>query len=328
MTKKIVFSGIQPTGNIHLGNYLGAILNWIEMQDIHRSIFCIVNSHSITTKQDPATLASSTIDLACMLLACGIDHKKCDLFIQSHIDEHPALAWILDCNIPMGDMSRMTQFKDKASRNSKNVNVGLFNYPALMASDILLYQVDFVPVGEDQKQHIELTRNVASRFNKEYGDCFKIPEPIISKTCSKVMGLDNPNIKMSKSIKSKNHAIFLTDSNDAISQKIKKSVTDSNAYIDFDESRAGLYNLLSIYEMLSAESRIDIENRFHDKGYKYFKDSLAELIISKISPIRDRYFRFKNDREYILDILKEGANKVRPMATSTYNRAKELVGLI
>ena len=328
MTEKIVFSGIQPTGDIHLGNYLGAIKNWIKMQTMHQSIFCIVNSHSITTKQNPFDLANNTIDIACTLLACGLNPSQCTLFVQSHIDEHPALAWILDCNIPMGDMSRMTQFKDKSSRNNKNINVGLFNYPALMAADILLYQVDFVPVGEDQKQHIELTRNVAIKFNKDYGTCFKIPEPIISRTCARIMGLDNPNIKMSKSIKSNNHAIFLLDSNDAISQKIKKAVTDSCSDIVFDESRAGLYNLLSIYEMLSNESRMDIENKFYNKGYKYFKDSLTELIISEISPIRDEYFRFKDDRKYVLDILKEGANKVKPMALSTYNLAKQLVGLL
>ena len=222
--KKVVFSGIQPTGNIHLGNYLGAVKNWVDMQDAYDNIFCVVNSHAITIKQDPKELMQKTIDLACMLIACGIDPMKSSLFIQSEIDYHPALAWILDCNIFMGDMTRMTQFKDKSKKNPKNINVGLFNYPALMAADILLYQVDLVPVGSDQKQHIELTRNVAMKFNRDFGECFKIPEPLIIKEGARVMGLDDPLIKMSKSATGKNHAIFLLDEPDVILTKIKKGM--------------------------------------------------------------------------------------------------------
>ncbi|MDE6886451.1 MAG: tryptophan--tRNA ligase [Helicobacteraceae bacterium] len=327
MSKKIVFSGIQPTGNIHLGNYLGAIKNWVEMQDLYENIFCIVNSHAITIKQNPNELRQNTLNLACTLLACGIDIEKSSLFVQSDIDEHPALAWILDCNIQMGDMSRMTQFKDKSQKNSKNINVGLFNYPALMAADILLYQADLVPVGADQKQHIELARNVAIKFNRDYGKAFKIPEPLIIKESARIMGLDNPQIKMSKSVKSPNHAIFLLDSNDEIERKIKRATTDSSSNIIFDENRVGIYNLLSIYELLSKKSRSDIEVEFENKGYGDFKKALCEVVINFITPIRDEYLRLQNNKDYVLNILKDGAEQVKPIAKATYDRVKELVGL-
>lgn len=328
MNKKIVFSGIQPTGSVHIGNYLGAIKHWVYMQDKYDSLFCIVNSHAITIKQEPSLLMEQTINLACMLIACGIDCNKSRLFIQSDIDEHPALAWIFDCNIQMGDMSRMTQFKDKSKKNEKNINVGLFNYPALMAADILLYDTDFVPVGEDQKQHIELTRDIAIKFNRDYGLCFKIPEPLISNSCARIMGLDNPLVKMSKSNTSKNHAIFMLDSNDSIMKSIKKAVTDSYTDIVFDETRKGLYNLLSIYEILSNKSREDIENEFAGKSYGYFKNILIDILIDTISPIRGKYNELQNDKQWVLDLLKESANSIRPKARETYNKAKKMVGLL
>lgn len=327
-SKKVVFSGIQPTGNVHLGNYLGAVKNWVDMQDMYDSIFCIVNSHAITIKQNPKELIQKTLDLACILIACGIDPKKSNLFIQSKIDYHPALSWILDCNIFMGDMARMTQFKDKSSKNPKNINVGLFNYPALMAADILLYQVDLVPVGSDQKQHIELTRNVAMKFNKDFGECFKIPEPLILKEGARVMGLDDPTAKMSKSATGKNHAIFLLDEPDIIVSKIKKATTDSNSSIVFDENRHGIYNLLCIYEALSRKNRISIENEFDGKGYGVFKNALAEMIIETLRPIQDRYKELKNDEKHIKEILQNGLDCVLPRAQYTYNKAKELIGLL
>ncbi|WP_181646903.1 tryptophan--tRNA ligase [Helicobacter sp. 16-1353] len=328
MSKKAVFSGIQPTGNIHLGNYLGAIRNWVNMQDLYENIFCVVNSHAITIRQNPAELREKTLDLACMLVACGISPEKSSLFIQSEVDFHPALAWILDCNIFMGDMSRMTQFKDKSQKNPKNINVGLFNYPALMAADILLYQVDFVPVGEDQKQHIELTRDVAMRFNRDFGECFKVPEPLILESGARIMGLDDPNSKMSKSATGKNHAIFLLDSPDIIASKIKKATTDSNSEIVFDKSRAGLYNLLSIYEILSKKDRGSIEAEFNGKGYGVFKNALSEVVIESLKPIRESYLRLKSNEDYIRKILNEGLESVKPKAEATYNRAKELIGLV
>lgn len=328
MAKKRVFSGIQPTGSIHLGNYLGAVKNWVDSQEEYENIFCVVNSHAITTKQDPEQLRQKTYELAAMLLACGIDTQKSHLFIQSEIDEHAALAWILDCNIPMGDMSRMTQFKDKSAKNPKNINVGLFNYPALMAADILLYQVDGVPVGEDQKQHLELTRDVAMRFNRDYGECFKIPEPLIPKVGARIMGLDNPESKMSKSSSGANHAIFLLDSPEAIAAKFKKATTDSHNTIVFDPSRAGLYNLLSIYEIFTHKSREAIEQEFAGKGYGQLKSAIAEVVIESLRPIRERYERLMGDEGYIREILAQGAQSVRPIASGTYERAKELVGLV
>lgn len=327
-SKKRVFSGIQPTGNIHLGNYLGAVRHWVDSQEQYENIFCVVNSHAITIRQDPQELQNKTYELAAILLACGIDTKKSHLFIQSQIDEHAALAWILDCNIPMGDMSRMTQFKDKSSKNPKNINVGLFNYPALMAADILLYQADFVPVGEDQKQHLELTRDVAERFNRDFGECFKIPKPLIPKVGARVMGLDNPESKMSKSAKGENHAIFLLDSPEIITRKCKKAVTDSQSNIVFDESRAGLYNLLCIYEIFTQKSRESIEAEFAGKGYGHLKMALAEVIIESLRPIQQSYVKISQDKAYIQSVLTKSADSIRPIAKNTYENAKRLVGLV
>ena len=326
--KKRIFSGIQPTGNIHLGNYLGAVRHWVDSQEQYENIFCVVNSHAITIRQDPQELQNKTYELTAILLACGIDTKKSHLFIQSQIDEHAALAWILDCNIPMGDMSRMTQFKDKSSKNPKNINVGLFNYPALMAADILLYQADFVPVGEDQKQHLELTRDVAERFNRDFGECFKIPKPLIPKVGARVMGLDNPESKMSKSAKGENHAIFLLDSPEIITRKCKKAVTDSQSNIVFDESRAGLYNLLCIYEIFTQKSRESIEAEFEGKGYGHLKMALAEVIIESLRPIQQSYAKISQDKTYIQSVLTKSADSIRPIAKNTYENAKRLVGLV
>lgn len=329
MSKKPrVFSGIQPTGDIHLGNYLGAVKNWVDSQDEYENIFCIVNSHAITTRQDPENLRKKTFELAALLLACGIDTKKSHLFIQSEIDEHSALAWILDCNIPMGELSRMTQFKDKSAKNPKNINVGLFNYPALMAADILLYQPDFVPVGEDQKQHLELTRNVAQRFNRDYGECFKIPNPLIPKVGARIMGLDTPQVKMSKSNKAPNHAVFLLDEPEIITNKFKKATTDSLSSIVFDPARAGLYNLLCIYEIFSKNSREQIENEFEGKGYGYFKMCLSELVIESLRPISNQYNEIIKERGFIQKVLADSAAHMRVIAKETYHKAKILVGLV
>jgi len=326
--KPRVFSGIQPTGIIHLGNYLGAVKNWVDSQANYENIFCIVNSHAITIRQNPKTLKKATFDMLTMLLACGINPKQSSIFIQSQVNEHAALAWILDCHIPMGDMSRMTQFKDKSAKHSKNINVGLFNYPALMAADILLYNADFVPVGEDQKQHLELTRDVALRFNREYGECFTIPKPLISESGARIMGLDNPQVKMSKSAKGENHAIFLLDSPDVITRKIKKATTDSNTDIIFDSSRAGLFNLLNIYAILTNKSQKDIESSFVGKGYGALKAALAEVIIESLRPIQLEYEQLQNEKSYLQEVLNEGLERIIPLASSTYQKAKDLVGLV
>ncbi|MCQ2835326.1 tryptophan--tRNA ligase [Helicobacter pylori] len=326
MQKKRVFSGIQPTGQIHLGNYLGAIKHWVEMQDEYENLFCVVNSHAITLPIEPTFLKSQTYELVKLLLACGISPKQSGLFIQSEVDEHPALAWLLNCQVSMGEMQRMTQFKDKSLKNPKSVNVGLFNYPILMASDILLYQSDLVPVGEDQKQHLELTRNIAEKFNRDFGNCFKVPEPLIAKVGARVMGLDDPKVKMSKSHKGANHAIFLLDEPDIIVKKIKKAATDSMGVIAFDEKREGIFNLLNIYMLLSDESPENIEERFKNKGYGDFKKELAEVMIHALKPIQERYKGISDDE--VKAVLNCGAEKARPLARATYQKAKELMGLI
>ncbi|WRA33185.1 tryptophan--tRNA ligase [Helicobacter pylori] len=326
MQKKRVFSGIQPTGQIHLGNYLGAIKHWVEMQDEYENLFCVVNSHAITLPIEPKFLKSQTYELVKLLLACGISPKQSGLFIQSEVDEHPALAWLLNCQVSMGEMQRMTQFKDKSLKNPKSVNVGLFNYPILMASDILLYQSDLVPVGEDQKQHLELTRNIAEKFNRDFGNCFKVPEPLIAKVGARVMGLDDPKVKMSKSHQGANHAIFLLDEPDVIVKKIKKAATDSMGVIAFDETREGIFNLLNIYMLLSDESPEKIEERFKNKGYGDFKKELAEVVIQSLKPIQERYKEISDDE--VKAILNGGVKKARPLAQMTYQKAKELMGLV
>ncbi|MFA4745615.1 tryptophan--tRNA ligase [Helicobacter pylori] len=326
MHKKRVFSGIQPTGQIHLGNYLGAIKHWVEMQDEYENLFCVVNSHAITLPIEPKFLKSQTYELVKLLLACGISPKQSGLFIQSEVDEHPALAWLLNCQVSMGEMQRMTQFKDKSLKNPKSVNVGLFNYPILMASDILLYQSDLVPVGEDQKQHLELTRNIAEKFNRDFGNCFKVPEPLIAKVGARVMGLDDPKVKMSKSHQGANHAIFLLDEPDIIVKKIKKAATDSMGVIAFDEKREGVFNLLNIYMLLSNESPENIEERFKNKGYGDFKKELAEVMIQSLKPIQERYKEISDDE--VKAVLNGGTEKARPLAQATYQKAKELMGLV
>ncbi|GAA9908167.1 tryptophan--tRNA ligase [Helicobacter pylori] len=326
MHKKRVFSGIQPTGQIHLGNYLGAIKHWVEAQDEYENLFCVVNSHAITLPIDPIFLKSQSYELVKLLLACGINPNQSGLFIQSEIDEHPALAWLLNCQVSMGEMQRMTQFKDKSLKNPKSVNVGLFNYPILMASDILLYQSDLVPVGEDQKQHLELTRNIAEKFNRDFGNCFKVPEPLIAKVGARVMGLDDPKVKMSKSHQGANHAIFLLDEPDIIARKIKKAATDSTGVIAFDEKREGVFNLLNIYMLLSNESPENIEERFKNKGYGDFKKELAEVVIQALKPIQERYKEISDDE--VKAVLNGGAKKAKPLAQATYQKAKELMGLV
>lgn len=325
---KRVFSGIQSTGKVHLGNYLGAIKNWVDSQKDYENIFCIVNSHAITIAQDPKELKKNTYELAKVLLACGIDPKRSHLFIQSEVDEHGALAWVLDCNIAMGEMSRMTQFKDKSQRNPKNINVGLFNYPALMAADILLYQTDLVPVGEDQKQHLELTRNVAQKFNRDFGECFKIPEALIPKVGARVMGLDDPSVKMSKSIAGANHAIFLLDDAETIMRKVKKATTDSEGCIKFDENRTGVYNLLGIYEIFSQKTRAEIESHFANKGYGDLKRELGEVIVEGLRPIWQRYEDLSKEEGYIMQVLNDGRDRAKEIASKTYKNVKELVGLV
>ncbi|GLH57896.1 tryptophan--tRNA ligase [Helicobacter ailurogastricus] len=325
--KARVFSGIQPTGGVHLGNYLGAIKQWVQAQDIYENIFCVVNAHAITIPKDPKELRQQSLEMATLLLACGIDPKKSSLFIQSQMDEHGALAWLLNCVAGMGELHRMTQFKDKSAKQEQ-VSAGLFTYPVLMAADILLYQTNAVPVGEDQKQHLELARNLAQRFNRDFGKCFEVPEPLIAASGARVMGLDDPTIKMSKSHKAPLHALFLLDTPDLIAKKIKKATTDSVGVVAFDPERPGIYNLLGIYENLSGQSPAQIEAEFQGKGYGHFKTALIELLSTTLKPIQENYQRLQENPDYVKQVLDEGCAKVRPIAQATYAKAKELMGLV
>ncbi len=325
--KKRVFSGIQPTGNIHIGNYLGAIQHWVATQAEYESIFCIVDLHAITTPQNPQVLKSQIRELAGLLFAAGIDHKLSTLFVQSHISAHAELTWILNCHIPMGWLRRMTQFKEKAHKQREQVSVGLFDYPALMAADILLYQTDLVPVGEDQKQHGELARDIAQRFNSVYGETFKLPELIIPQVGARIMGLDDPTQKMSKSETSPGRTIYLLDSPDDIRSKIQRATTDSLREIRFDEDRPGICNLLVIYELFTKLGREVIEARFEGKGYADFKQELAEVVIEGLSPLQSRYRELSADPTYIDSLLTEAARRVQPVAEKTLAVVKERVGL-
>jgi tryptophanyl-tRNA synthetase len=325
--KKRVFSGIQPTGDIHIGNYLGATRHWAAQQDKYDNIFCIVDLHAITVPQDPKELKAKTREVTGLLLAAGIDTEKSIVFVQSHIGAHAELAWILNCYTPVGWMQRMTQFKEKSKEQKESVSTGLFDYPALMAADILLYDTHCVPVGEDQKQHVELTRDIAQRFNSIYGDIFVLPEPIIPDVGARIMGLDDPTKKMSKSEPGSNHAINLLDSPDEIIAKIKSATTDSQRDIVFDEDRPGVYNLLVIYELFTGTSRSEIESHFSGKGYADLKKELAEVVIEGLAPLQKRYRELTADPGYLDSLLSREADKARPMAEKVLNRVKDRIGL-
>ena len=325
--KKRIFSGIQPTGNIHIGNYLAAIRQWVAFQPQYDNIFCIVDLHAITVPQDPHLLRDKIREAAALLFASGIDPNLSAVFIQSHIAAHTELAWILNCFIPIGWMQRMTQFKEKLQKQKEGVSTGLFDYPALMAADILLYETDLVPVGDDQKQHVELTRDVAQRFNSIYGETFKLPEAIFVETGGRIMGLDDPTKKMSKSNTHEGHSIGLLDSSDDIFSKITRATTDSQRKIQFDESRPGIYNLLTTYQLFSGMNQAEIEARFAGRGYGDFKKELAEVIIENLKPLQSRYREITAEPGYIDRLLEEGGAKVRPAAERTLRVVKDKIGL-
>ncbi len=326
--KKRVFSGIKPSGSPQLGNYLGAIRRWAAEQDQWDNIFCIVDLHAITIAIDPAELRQNTRELAGLLLASGIDPARSILFQQSHVHEHSELAWLLNCYIPMGWMQRMTQFKEKAqNKNAEQVSVGLFDYPALMAADILLYDTHAVPVGDDQKQHVELTRDVAQRFNSLYGETFIVPEPVIGDVGARIMGLQDPTAKMSKSEGNEGQSIGMLDTPDVIRKKIMRATTDSQRGVVFDESRPGLYNLLTIYQTITGETQQVIEARFEGKGYGDFKKALAEAVVESLRPVQERYAEITSDPGYLDDILKTGADRAQPIAAATLDRVRRTIGL-
>ena len=322
---KRIFSGVQPTGNIHLGNYLGALRNWVRLQLEYESFFCIVNLHAITSWQDPATLAEKTTELARIYLGVGIDPNISTIFVQSEVPEHAELTWVLNCIARMSELERMTQYKDKARKQEANVGVGVFDYPVLMASDILLYQTDLVPVGEDQKQHLELTRDLAIRFNRDYGQTFRVPEPFIPKVGARIMSLSDPGKKMSKSDDDVGGSIMLLDDPDTIQKKFKRAVTDSGTEIRFDNSRPAITNLLTIFQLLTDKSPEEIEANFADKGYAQLKGQLADATIDFLRPLQERVRAI--DEDELASILEKGREKARSIAAPTWNEVKQRVGL-
>lgn len=326
MTKKRIFSGVQPSGNLHIGNYLGAIKNWVKLQDEYDSIFCVVDLHAITIPQDPKQLSQKTIEIAKNYLAAGIDPEKSAIFVQSHIPEHSELTWILNTIAKISELERMTQFKDKAVKDREGVGVGLFDYPALMAADILLYDTQVVPVGEDQVQHIELTRTLAKRFNSKFGETFVIPEPYVVKEGMRIMGLDDPAKKMSKSAPSEYNYISLTDDENAARRKIKKAVTDSGSEIIYSDGKPALKNLINIYSLFANKSVKEIEKIYVNKGYAEFKNGLAEVINGFLVPFQ-RKMAYLSDKA-VIDILKKGAEKVRPLAQKKLEEVKKKIGFL
>ncbi|OON98688.1 MAG: tryptophan--tRNA ligase [Epulopiscium sp. Nele67-Bin004] len=323
-SKKTIFSGMQPSGVITLGNYLGALKNWTNLQDEYNCLYCIVDMHAITVRQDPTKLRQRSRELLMQYIAAGLDPHKNVIYYQSHVSAHAELAWILSCYTYMGELSRMTQFKDKGGENS---NAGLYTYPVLMAADILLFQTDLVPVGVDQKQHLELARDLAHRFNTIYGDVFKIPDPYIPKVGAKIMSLQEPTKKMSKSDEDINATISLVDDKDTIIRKFKRAVTDSVGIVRFDEEeQAGISNLMTIYSAVTGESYESIQNEFEGKGYGDFKIRVAEAVVEELAPIQQKYNELAKDKAYIDSIIKENADKANYLATKTLRKVQKKVG--
>jgi tryptophanyl-tRNA synthetase len=324
---KRIFSGAQPSGNVHLGNYLGALRNWVALQREYESFFCIVNLHAITLPQDPKVLAAKSRELARIYFAVGIDPNASTVFVQSDVHEHAELMWLLNCVTRMSELERMTQFKEKARKQEENVSVGVFDYPVLMASDILLYQTDLVPVGEDQKQHLELTRDLAIRFNRDYGQTFIVPDPFIPKVGARIMSLADPTKKMSKSDdESEAGCIMLLDDADAVRRKFKRAVTDSGTEIKFEASRPAINNLLTIYHLLTDKSVVEIEDYFSGKGYAALKSDLADATIEFLKPFQERVRAIDDDK--LDQILMQGAERAQAIARATLKHAKQSMGLI
>ncbi len=326
--KKVILSGIQPTGTFTLGNYIGAVRNWGKMQEEYNCAYFIADLHSLTVRQDPAALRKQTMEAFALLLACGIDPEKSLVFVQSHVPGHAELGWILDCYAQFGELSRMTQFKDKSARHADNVNAGLFTYPVLMAGDILLYQPDFVPVGADQKQHLEFTRDIATRFNNMYGNVFRIPEPYIPKTGARVMSLQDPLKKMSKSDENVNGFVSILDDPAVIINKFKRAVTDSEREVVFREGKDGINNLMTIYSVITGLSFEQIEKDFEGKGYGDFKLAVGEAVAEQLRPIREEFARISKDKAYLEETYRKGAEKATAISERTLSKVKKKVGLL
>lgn len=326
--KKVIFSAIQPSGTITLGNYLGAIKNWVALQDEYRCIFALADLHTITVRQDPAKFRQNAMQAYALLLACGIDLEKSLFFIQSHVHTHAELAWVLNCYTQFGELSRMTQFKDKSATHADNVNAGLFTYPSLMAADILLYQADLVPVGADQKQHLELTRNIATRFNGIYGNTFQVPDPYIPKTGARIMSLQDPTRKMSKSDENVNAWIAVLDKPEDIMRKFKRAVTDSEARVHYAEGKDGINNLMGIYSTMTGKTYEEIEREFDGKGYGDFKVAVAESVIENLRPVQERYQQLIQDKAYLEKCYTESAQTALKISQRTLDKAMKKIGFI
>ena len=327
--KKVMLSGIQPSGDLTLGSYLGAIKNWSERAEIFDCYYFMADLHTLTVRQDPKLLRRRSLEQLAQYIACGIDPEKNVLFLQSHVHEHAELGWILNCYTMFGELSRMTQFKDKCAKNADNINGGLFTYPSLMAADILLYQADYVPVGEDQRQHCELTRDIAVRFNNIYGETFKVPEAYIPKAGARVMGLGNPTSKMSKS--DPNGCVFLMEKPEDIARKFKRAITDSDTEncVRFDpENKPGVSNLMNIYSAVTGKSFDEIEREFEGQGYGVFKPAVGDAVIETLRPIREEATRLLNDKAYLCSVYTEGAQKASVIARKTLRKVYKKVGLV
>ncbi len=329
IARKRIYSAIQPSGQLTLGNYLGALRNFPKLQNDYDCVYCIANMHSLTVRQDPAELRERIYSLLSLYLACGLDPEKNVLYLQSHVHEHAELAWILNCYTYNGELSRMTQFKDKSSKHADNINAGLFTYPVLMAADILLYQSDFVPIGQDQKQHLELSRDIADRFNKLYGQTFVVPAPLISKQGARIMSLQEPSKKMSKSDTNTSNFVLLTEAPEAIMKKFKKAVTDSEAEVRYDEeNKPGVSNLTNIYGAVTDKSVSDVEKEFEGARYGDFKMAVGQAVIDALTPIREKYEQLMNDKAYLNSVLKSGREKASEIASATLSDVYEKVGFV
>ncbi len=326
--KKVVFSGVKPTGTPTLGNYLGAMKHFGAMDDDATKLFCVVDLHAITIRLDPQTLRQNTMQLLAQYIACGMDPKKCVLFLQSHVSAHAELMWVLDCYTMFGEMSRMTQFKDKSAKNPNNINVGLFNYPVLMAADILLYQTDLVPVGHDQKQHVEIARDIGERFNGVYGDVFVVPEVVMPKTAARIMSLQDPTRKMDKSDENENAYISLLDEPDVIVKKMKRAVTDSGSGIYESPDKPGVTNLMNIYAQGAGLTMAQVQQHFDGKGYGDFKREVAELVVEVLTPVREETNRLLKDPAQLLAILADGARQAEALAAPTLAAVYDAVGFV
>ena len=326
--KKIIFSGIQPSGMLTLGNYLGALKNWTEMQEEYNCVYSVVDMHAITVRQEPAKLRQQIISTCALLLACGIDPEKSMVFIQSEVHTHAELAWILNCYTQFGELNRMTQFKDKAARHADNINAGLFTYPSLMAADILLYQADLVPVGADQKQHLELTRDIAARFNGLYGSVFTVPEPYIPKVGARVMSLQDPTRKMSKSDENPNAWVAILDKPEDIMRKFRRCVTDSDTRVCFAEGKDGINNLMGIYAAVTGKTLSEITEEFEGRGYGDFKTAVGEAVVETLRPIRETYDDLMNNKDYLLDCYAKGGEAALRFSQRTLSKVKKKIGYL